>query len=91
MKQSLTKENLAEGWLTFFAEGSRAVYRGQFEALMSGGILADVVNTMEAFRLVKYDGYGAIYDLRTTKNSVEYSFQVLFVQDVDGIWRIVNF
>jgi len=46
---------------------------------------------MGEFRLVEHDGYGAIYDLRTIRNNVELSFQVLFVQDAEGIWRIMNY
>jgi len=89
-KQSLLL-NKVDNALVFFLEGSQAVYQKQFELLTDAGVLSQVVNYMGTFRSVEHDGYGIIYDLRTVKDDVEYSFQGLFVQDTDGIWRIKNY
>lgn len=75
--------------ISYFHPASRSAYQAQFNALFS--ILPQVVEDMGAFRLVELDGYGATYDLRTVRNNEELSFQVLFVQDAEGIWRIMNY
>ncbi|MHB1348851.1 MAG: carboxypeptidase regulatory-like domain-containing protein [Desulfobulbaceae bacterium] len=75
--------------ISYFHPASRSAYQAQFEALSS--ILSQVAGDMGSFRLVEHDGYGAIYDLRTVRNNEELSFQVLFVQDAEGIWRIMNY
>jgi hypothetical protein len=90
MKQSLLSGQITDA-VQFFMKSSRKVYQQQYEFLAGKGILSQIINTMGTFRLVEHDGFGAIYDLRTTHNDVEYSFQVLFVQDSDGIWRIKNY
>ncbi len=90
MKEALLSDQINDA-LPFFLEGSRTVYQKQFEFLSSQGVLSQMINKMGTCRLVEHDGFGAVYDLRTTYNDVEYSFQVLFVQDPDGIWRIKNY
>jgi len=90
MKAALL-QNQIDNALKFFLEGSRIIYKNQYEFMAAEGVLSLMVNTMGEFRLVEYERYGAVYDLRTVKEDVEYSFQVLFVQDRDGIWRIKNY
>ena len=77
--------------IPFFLKSSQTIYKNQLALMATAGVLSQVVNNMGSFRLVEHDGYGIIYDLRTVRDDVEYSFQVLFVQDTDGIWRIQNF
>jgi hypothetical protein len=90
MKESLL-QNQIDNAVQFFLEGSQTIYKNQFEFMAAEGVLSQMVNTMGAFRLVKHESYGMVYDLRTVKDNVEYSFQVLFVQDGNGIWRIKNY
>jgi hypothetical protein len=73
----------------YFHPVTKSSYREQFEALSS--VLPQIVTEMGAFRLVEHDGYGAIYDLRAIRDNIEYSFQVLFIQDENGIWKIYNY
>ena len=46
---------------------------------------------MGQLRLVRVREWLAEYDLRTVRSGVEYSFQVLFMKDTDGLWRIRSF
>ena len=39
-------------------------------------------------RLVQARQGAVVYDLRSVRNGVEYSFHVLFVLDEDGVWRL---
>jgi len=80
-----------EDALDFFSGRSQSVYRNNFRLLANEGLLVQAIEKMGLLRLVEYDGYGVIYDLRTLKDNMEYSFQVLFVQDSNGIWKILNF
>ena len=88
MKEALGLGQIDDA-VQYFHPASKSAYQMQFEALSS--ILPQIVNDMGEFRLVEHDGYGAIYDLRTIRNNVELSFQVLFVQDGSGIWKIYNY
>lgn len=90
VKQALSLNQINSA-LTFFLKSSQTIYKNQFEFMVTKGILPQLVNKIGTFRLVEHDGYGVIYDLRTVKDDVEYSFQVLFIQDADGIWRIKNY
>jgi hypothetical protein len=73
----------------YFAESSREIFHRQFAALSAS--LDRLVTDMGAFRMVEVRGDQAIYDLRTVRNGKTYSFQVLFIVDGDGIWRIRTF
>ena len=90
MKANLLLNKIDDA-LDYFLEGSQIIFREQFNIMESAGLLHEIVGKMGAFRLVEHDGYGIIYDLRTEINGEEYSFQVLFVQEKDGIWRIKNY
>ena len=73
----------------YFAESSREIFHRQFTALSAS--LDRMVTDMGAFRMVEVRGDQAIYDLRTVRNGKTYSFQVQFIVDGDGIWRIRTF
>lgn len=90
MKSALL-QNKIEDALDFFEGRSQSAYRNNFQLLANEGLLVQAIEKMGLMRLVEYDGYGVIYDMRTTKDNTEYSFQVLFVQDNNGIWKILNF
>ena len=50
-----------------------------------------MVSDMGEFRFVKVTDDLVEYDLRTVRNGLLYSFQVLFVKEQDGVWRIGSF
>lgn len=88
MKSALAKGDVA-GTLKFFSATTRDSYEKQFKALASylPQIAADFGNA--AF--VRMNQNTAVYDLRTVRDGVTYSFQLLFVRDSDGLWKIRNF
>jgi hypothetical protein len=88
MKEALYYYDI-EGAVSFFAENSRASYHQQFTALSLS--LPQIAADMEPITLLSVGKNSAIYDLRTIRNGTEYSFQLMFVRDGDGIWRIRNF
>ncbi len=78
-----------EGALVSFDESTKQDYRDLFGVLST--ILPTVAQDMSDIKLVEYLGNAAIYDIRTTRDGVEYSFQLLFGKDLSGIWRIISF
>jgi len=42
-------------------------------------------------QIVEYKENTVIYDIATTKDGIEYSFQLLFTKDSAGVWRIKSF
>ena len=73
----------------YFSISSRTVFQQQFTALSS--VLPQVVGDMGEISLIDVLKNRIVYDLRTIRNNETYSFQLLFIQDEDGIWRIRNF
>jgi hypothetical protein len=92
-KWASMKEGLAAGDIekatAEFSERTRDAYRRQFTALAND--LPRIAEEMGAAKLVEIEGDRAVYDLRTVRNGATYSFQLLFIRDGDGIWRIRNF
>ena len=88
MKEALSQGDI-ENALIHFAEGSKNSFRQQFTALSS--ILSQIINEMGTIMLVNIKGDMAEYDIRTVRNGTSYSFQLTFVRDKDGIWRIRSF
>jgi len=78
-----------EGSLAFFDEFTKQDYRELFNALSS--VLAIIAQEMSDIQLIEYTQNTAIYDIRTIRRGIEYSFQLLFTQDINGIWRITSF
>lgn len=88
MKTALENGEI-ENALIHFAEDSRNSFRQQFTVLSS--ILSQISNEMGLIALVNVKGDMAEYDLRTVRNGITYSFQLILIRDKDGIWRIRNF
>jgi hypothetical protein len=78
-----------EGSLVFFDEYTKHDYSELFNALAS--VLPNIVQEMSDIQLIKYTRNAAIYDIRTIRNGIEYSFQLLLIKDSNGIWRITSF
>jgi hypothetical protein len=88
MKSALASENI-EAALLYYVDFLRPKYRSEFTAMKSE--LAKYVAKMGTLRLVEVTGYYAECDLRTLKDGTEYSFQVLFIRESDGVWRIMSY
>jgi len=78
-----------EGALIFFDETPKQDYRDLFNVLST--MLPTIVQDMSDIELIEYVGDAAIYDIRTTRDGIEYSFQLLFTKDPYGIWKITSF
>jgi len=88
MKGALASGNV-EGAVVYFVEGSKDSFRKQFNALAPH--LTQIVADMGEFNLVKVIEHVAECDLKTVRNGVTYSFQVLFIKNTDGMWGIRSF
>jgi len=78
-----------EGSLASFDDLSKQEYRELFNALAP--VLPEIAQEMSDIQLIKYSRDTAIYDIRTVRDGVEYSFQLVFTKDSDGIWKISSF
>jgi len=78
-----------EGALVFFDETSKQAYRDLFYVLSS--MLPTIVQEMGDIHFIEYLKNAAICDIQTTRGGIDYSFQLLFTKDLQGIWRIDSF
>ena len=88
MKTKLSSGDI-EGALAFYDETSKQDYRDLFNVLSP--ILPTIVQEMSDIQLIEYTGNSTIYDILTIRDGIEYSFQLLFTKDINGIWRIDSF
>ncbi|MEW6078558.1 MAG: hypothetical protein AB1724_12145 [Thermodesulfobacteriota bacterium] len=88
MKAALTAGDVNRA-VAFFAGSSRESFDQRFTALSS--FLPGIAGGMGGIRLAEFQGERAVYDMGTVINGTTYSFQVLFILDTDGIWRIGSF
>ena len=75
-----------EDALELFEVNSREFYRKQFTAFYL--ILNIIGNELGNLQLVAIKDNRAEYEIIVTREDVTYSFYLLFVKDIDGIWRI---
>jgi len=88
MKARLAVQDVT-GAVTFYANGSKDVYQQQFTALSA--VLPQIVQEMDDITFLDLQDNRVTYDLRTVRNNETYSFQVTFIRERDGIWRIWNY
>ena len=74
---------------TFFSTRTTEAYGQLMESRMD--ILDQMVADMQGIELVRLEGEKAIYDLRIVNDGTPYSFQLEFILDEDGLWRIRAF
>lgn len=79
------------GAVNVFAQSSRETYREQLTALAAAGGLNQLTGDLGSITLLRTRDRAAVYELRSVRNGVEYSFHVLFVIDIDGTWRLWAF
>lgn len=70
---------------------SRDAYREQLTALASAGALGQVAAALGAIDLVQVLDRAAEYELIAVQDGAALSFQILFVIDTDGVWRLRAF
>lgn len=75
--------------LTKIAPNNQARYQTMFTVL--GNQLPSILATANAFNLISITDSVAKYKLLTTENSKTYSYEVIFIKDVDGLWKIKEF
>lgn len=85
MKEALTRGEVEKA-LGNFTESSRESFRQQFTLLYK--MLPQIVGEMGTATLVEARDGRAVYDLRTIRDRVVYSFQLEFIREGDGLWRI---
>jgi hypothetical protein len=72
-----------------FSEFSKEIYQLQFTDLSAS--LPQIAAGLSNINLVKVEDNIAEYDMRDVIDGVEYSFYLLFVKGLDGVWKIRNF
>jgi hypothetical protein len=87
------RANLASGdierALIPFDDSTKQDYRDLFNVLST--MLPTVAQDMSDIQLIEIMPNAVIYDIQTVRDGVTYSFQLLFTQDLNGIWRISSF
>jgi len=83
------REGRIEEALEFIAQDFREEFRLDFTALAP--FLPTLGQELEGIRFVAIRGHRAQYELLSTEDGVTFSYNVEFIRDVDGIWRIAFF
>lgn len=88
MKQAMMNQDV-EGSVKDITANSKDAYRQQFTDLSS--VLDIIGNELGQIQLVSIQDNRAEYEVIVTRDGTTYSFHLLFVRDLDGIWRIERF
>lgn len=90
LKTALNSSDIDAASLSFVSE-SRNIYKNLYNDLRP--ILQDVVNelNMAPIHMIAIGGAKATYEIIVTRDGIAYSFQLEFLKDTDGIWRIYKF
>ena len=83
------KKNVDQA-VAYFARKTRESYRKTFSSM--GDRLPDLANEMGDVQLVRMrTGREVESDLQSIRDGKRYSFQLIFIKDVDDKWRILNY
>jgi hypothetical protein len=88
LKNALTLGDIA-GATSYFTPAVQALYSQRFSQIAAS--LPSLAEKMGSFTLVKMTDAIAEGDLRSEKDGVSYSFQVLFIRDENGNWGILSY
>lgn len=88
MIEALGKGNIAKA-LAQIAPTSQQSYRTMFTVL--GNQLPFILATAKEFKLISVKESVAKYKLLTDERGKTYSFEVIFVKDAQGLWKIKEF
>jgi sugar lactone lactonase YvrE len=90
LRSALSRNDVSAA-VQLFATTSRDAYTDQLSALATVGALPQVANDLQGLALTQILDGAAEYEIRSVRGGTAYSFEVLFVVDVDGVWRIAAF
>lgn len=88
MINSLKQGNTSEA-LKQIASANQEAYKTMFEALKNQ--LSSILATATQFNMLSITENIARYKLLTNENGKTYSYEVIFVKDNDGLWKIKKF
>ena len=88
MRTELLANNI-DNALTYVDESSKEDYQEAFNLLSS--FLPVILQELTDIQFIEYVKNSAIYDIRTIRDGLEFSFQVIFSKDFNGIWKINSF
>ena len=88
MRTELLNGNI-ENVVSYVDESSEEEYREALNILSS--FLPTIAEELTDIQFIEYVGNSAIYDIRTIREGLEFSFQVIFSKDFNGIWKINSF
>ncbi len=90
LKRDLNDKDI-DGAVLNFASGSQDTYRSLYNDLKPS--LHNIANELNASQInfVSVNNRKAIYEILVTRNGTTYSFQLEFIQDANGIWKILKF
>jgi hypothetical protein len=78
-----------EGALVFLDDSVKQAYRDLLNILSA--VLPTIAEQISNIQFIEYMGEATIYDIRTNQDGIEYSFQLLFMKDMNGFWWINSF
>jgi len=88
MKTALAQNDINSA-VSYFDDFSKDAYKETFTVLLS--LLPPIVQELNDIQFIKVMKNSVEYDIRTIRNGKEYSFHLLFVKDLDGLWKIRSF
>ena len=92
MKTALVNQDVSTA-LNYFTDEAQGLYNDMFGALYDQ--LPQIAQNMQSIELIYSDGNMAKYRMRQDEiyggQSVEFTYNIYFVMDVDGIWKINSF
>jgi len=88
MKNSLDYKDTSKA-LTYIFPDKKTSYQDMFNALLDQ--LPFIVATQREFNLISIKNKVATYELVTSENGKVYSYEVIFVNDTNGVWMIYEF
>jgi len=90
MKGALANQDI-EGAMQNFTAAGKALYREQFTALLP--VLLEIVGELNAAQIVlaSVEGNEAVYEILVRRDGTPFSFQLKFIKDSNGLWKIWRF
>jgi len=88
MKNSLDSKDTSQA-LTYISSDKKASYQEMFNTLIDQ--LPSIVATQREFNLISIKNKVARYELVTSENGKVYSYEVVFVNETNGLWMIKDF
>jgi PKD repeat protein len=88
MKGALSQGDI-EGAISYFDDSTKSGYKEHFTVLSP--MLPQIVQVLNDIQFIGMMKNAIEYDIRTTRDGIQYSFYLLFIRDKDGLWKIRSF